>query len=154
MGSRDYHEDVNGHAPPLSSHDYFEECELEAIAVIGFSLKFPQDAVSPASFWRMLEEKRCAMTEWPRNRINLDSFYHPDNDRRDTVMTCPLSPMFYATSHSQSFSLRWQGVRTRSTLPGRRPRGVRCFVFFYHSYGSHSDGSSTSHTFGDCLSGT
>jgi hypothetical protein len=58
---------------------------LEAIAVVGFSIKFPQDAVSPASFWSMLEERRCAMTTWPEDRINLDAFYHPDSDRRDTV---------------------------------------------------------------------
>lgn len=58
---------------------------LEAIAVVGFSIKFPQDAVSPASFWSMLEERRCAMTTWPEDRINIDAFYHPDSDRRDTV---------------------------------------------------------------------
>lgn len=58
---------------------------LEAIAVIGFSFKYPQDADSPASFWSMLEEKRCAMTEWPKDRINLDAFHHRDEDRDEKV---------------------------------------------------------------------
>ena len=58
---------------------------LEAIAVIGFSFKYPQDADSPASLWSMLEEKRCAMTEWPKDRINLDAFYHRDEDRDEKV---------------------------------------------------------------------
>lgn len=61
--------------------------KLEPVAVIGYSLKFPQDAVSADSFWKMLIEKRCAMTEFPKDRINLNAFYHPDADRSDTVMT-------------------------------------------------------------------
>lgn len=24
----------------------------------------------------MLEDKRCVMTEWPRDRLNIDAFYH------------------------------------------------------------------------------
>ncbi|KNG88668.1 polyketide synthase [Aspergillus nomiae NRRL 13137] len=49
------------------------------IAVIGFSLKFPGDANSSEAFWRMLEEKRCAMTEWPVDRVNLEAFIHRDS---------------------------------------------------------------------------
>lgn len=59
---------------------------LEPVAVVGFSLKFPQDAVSADSFWKMLVEKRCAMTEFPEDRINLNAFYNPDTDRSDTVI--------------------------------------------------------------------
>ena len=58
---------------------------LEPIAVVGFSVKYPQDADSPASFWSMLVEKRCAMKEWPKDRINLDAFYHRDEDRDEKV---------------------------------------------------------------------
>ena len=58
---------------------------LEPIAVVGFSLKYPQVADSPASFWSMLVEKRCAMTEWPNDRINLDAFYHRDEERDEKV---------------------------------------------------------------------
>jgi acyl transferase domain-containing protein len=53
---------------------------MEPIAVIGFSLKFPQDAESPVSFWKMLEEKRCALTEWPKDRINLDGYFSRDGE--------------------------------------------------------------------------
>lgn len=55
------------------------------IAIIGFSLKFPQDAISPDAFWKMLTEKRCAMTDLPTDRVLLDGFYNPDGNRRDTV---------------------------------------------------------------------
>lgn len=58
---------------------------MEDIAIIGFSLRFPQDAVSPESFWNMLVEGRCAATEVPESRFNINAFYHPDPDRLGSV---------------------------------------------------------------------
>jgi hypothetical protein len=88
---------VNGNPHPTSTfptdllnsqaieNGILDEDKLEPIAVIGLSLEFPQEAISPDTFWNMLTEKRCAMTDWPRDRINLDAFYHPDSNRSDTV---------------------------------------------------------------------
>lgn len=70
--------------------DGIEKARYEPIAVIGFSLKFPQDATSPEAFWKMMTEKRCSMTEWPKERLNLDAFYHPDSSRPDTVLSWSL----------------------------------------------------------------
>ncbi|KAI1381693.1 beta-ketoacyl synthase [Hypoxylon crocopeplum] len=47
----------------------------DPIAICGFSIKFPGDAVSVDSFWQMLIEKRCAMTEFPMSRFNKNGFY-------------------------------------------------------------------------------
>lgn len=41
----------------------------DSIAICGFSIKFPQDATSPEAFWKMIMEKRCAMTEFPSDRM-------------------------------------------------------------------------------------
>ena len=60
---------------------------MEDVAIIGFSLRFPQDAVSPESFWNMLMEGRSASTEVPESRFNVDAFYHPDLDRLGSVST-------------------------------------------------------------------
>ena len=65
---------------------------LEPIAVVGFSLKFPQDADSAPSFWSMLRDKRCAMTEWPKDRINLEAFYHRDESRDEKVRSSLFGP--------------------------------------------------------------
>lgn len=59
--------------------------DLESIAVIGFSLKFPQEAISPDSFWSVLMDARCTMTEVPRDRFNGPAFFHPDSKRLDAV---------------------------------------------------------------------
>ena len=75
---------VNSHTAEI--HNAFSEGDiLEPIAVVGFSSRFSQEATSQDSFWKMLAEKRCAMTEWPELRISLDAFYHPDKNRIDTV---------------------------------------------------------------------
>ena len=60
---------------------------LEPVAIIGFSLRFPQEATSAASFWNLLLQQRCTMTEWPKERLNVDAFYHLDKSRNDTVST-------------------------------------------------------------------
>ena len=66
--------------------DAFRQEIVEPIAVVGLSLKFPQDATSPEAFWKMIMEKRCAVTEIPAHRQETDSFYGIDKSRNDTVM--------------------------------------------------------------------
>lgn len=68
-----------------SCHACSDQNHLEPIAVVGLSLKFPQDATSPESFWTMLMDGRCAMTDLPNDRMNLAAFFHPDAGRQDAV---------------------------------------------------------------------
>ena len=72
---------------------------MEDIAIIGFSLRFPQDAVSPESFWDMLVEGRSAATEVPASRFNIDAFYHPDPDRLASVSAYIVLPANHKISH-------------------------------------------------------
>ncbi|KAF2179436.1 hypothetical protein K469DRAFT_596142 [Zopfia rhizophila CBS 207.26] len=58
---------------------------MEPIAVVGFSFKLPQDADSPEGFWRILMERRCTMTEWPKDRVNIDSYHNQDRTERSSV---------------------------------------------------------------------
>ena len=55
------------------------------IRVIGYPLRFPQEATSSEAFWRMLEEGRSARTDIPSDRFNVEAFYHPDSTRHDSV---------------------------------------------------------------------
>ncbi len=57
-----------------SEHRSSKFAALDPIAIVGFSLKFPQGATSQETFWSMLLEKRCAMMEWPSDRLNLEAF--------------------------------------------------------------------------------
>ncbi|PYI32692.1 putative polyketide synthase [Aspergillus indologenus CBS 114.80] len=55
------------------------------LAIVGLSFKLPQDAVTPESFWQMLVERRCATTEFPPDRLNIDTHHRADTDRLDTL---------------------------------------------------------------------
>ncbi|KAL9110642.1 MAG: hypothetical protein Q9227_004819 [Pyrenula ochraceoflavens] len=57
----------------------------DPIAIIGFSAKLPQDAVSAEAFWRLISEGRTTRSTIPQDRFNLDAFYHPNPDRPDTI---------------------------------------------------------------------
>ncbi|KAK7983237.1 hypothetical protein PG989_010639 [Apiospora arundinis] len=56
------------------------------IAVCGFSIKFPQDATTPEAFWKMMMDRRCAMTEFPPDRLNIDGFH----SKKQKLNTLPL----------------------------------------------------------------
>ena len=64
---------------------YESDGKLPPIAVIGLSFRFPEDAVSADGFWKMLSEKRCASTETPEDRFNINAHYNPDTTRTDTL---------------------------------------------------------------------
>jgi acyl transferase domain-containing protein len=72
-----------------SSHHTFTEHHslhnaIKPIAVVGFSIRFPEDGTSPDKFWNMLMEKRCVTKDFPPDRFNLKAFYHPDSSRAGT----------------------------------------------------------------------
>ena len=67
--------------------DDVEQDALMPIAIIGFSLKFPQEATSAEAFWEMLMDGRNVTTKFPSDRINHEAFRHPDPNRQGTVRT-------------------------------------------------------------------
>ncbi|KAI9695597.1 MAG: Type I Iterative PKS [Bogoriella megaspora] len=74
---------------------------MEPIAVVGYSLRFPQEATSPEAFWKMLCEGRSTMSEVPKDRFNIDGFYHPDSSRNDTARDSIISNSSSATNEQQ-----------------------------------------------------
>ena len=61
----------------------------DPIAVVGFSLRFPQDADSTESFWEMLSQGKNAMTDFPSTKFNIDAFHGRKGAMNGTV--CPSS---------------------------------------------------------------
>ncbi|CZT43607.1 related to polyketide synthase [Rhynchosporium secalis] len=55
------------------------------IAVIGMACRFPGDATSPDKLWEMLANGRNAWSEFPKDRINIDGFYHPSGNREGSI---------------------------------------------------------------------
>lgn len=55
------------------------------IAIIGLALRGPGDAYNSERFWQMLTNGQSARSKVPKDRYNVDGFYHPDPDRLGSV---------------------------------------------------------------------
>lgn len=66
-------------------HPEVDGDESNAVAICGFSIKFPQEATSVDAFWEMMVKRRCAMTEFPADRINPSGFQPSSGKRNNTV---------------------------------------------------------------------
>lgn len=55
------------------------------IAVIGIGGRFPDSASNPEKLWELLSQGRSALREVPKDRFNIDAFYHPHAERQGTV---------------------------------------------------------------------
>ncbi|TGO92077.1 hypothetical protein BPOR_0011g00280 [Botrytis porri] len=55
------------------------------LAIVGFSFEFPREATSVASFWEMICEGRTASSDFPFDRMNIQGYYHPDDNRTSTI---------------------------------------------------------------------
>ncbi|OLN91972.1 Lovastatin diketide synthase LovF 2 [Colletotrichum chlorophyti] len=61
------------------------ESTSQPIAIIGIGLRAPGDASDPEKFWQMLLDARSARSEIPKDRYNVDGFYHPDPERLGSI---------------------------------------------------------------------
>ncbi|KAI8269455.1 Highly reducing polyketide synthase [Colletotrichum sp. SAR11_239] len=68
-------QEATGQADPTS----------QPIAIIGIGLRAPGDASDPEKFWQMLVDARSARSEIPKDRYNVEGFYHPDPERLGSI---------------------------------------------------------------------
>ncbi len=64
-----------------------ERARSEPIAIVGTGLRFPGDADSPDSFWRLLREGRDGISEVPADRWDAAAFFDPDPDAAGKITT-------------------------------------------------------------------
>lgn len=76
--------EVNGFHSDLKDKTCQSE-EAEPIAIIGLSVTFPQNMTSLDSLWEALAERKSAMIEFPKSRLNLEAFHDPDTERVNGV---------------------------------------------------------------------
>lgn len=58
---------------------------MEDIAIVGIGLRFPGDAKSPEELWKVMERGESQWSEFPKDRLNIDGYYHPGGDRLGSV---------------------------------------------------------------------
>ena len=57
-----------------------ENKQVEPLAIIGLSCRFPGGANTPEAFWDLLQNGRDAITDLPPDRWDIDTFYDPNPD--------------------------------------------------------------------------
>lgn len=58
---------------------------LEPIAIVGLATRFPQQATTTEHLWELLLQARSTWSAIPKERFNVDAFYHPDPEHGGTV---------------------------------------------------------------------
>ncbi|KAF2706215.1 ketoacyl-synt-domain-containing protein [Pleomassaria siparia CBS 279.74] len=59
--------------------------DMEPIAIVGLALKFPGDASDENGLWNVLMESQCTMTEWPKDRLNIDAFHSLSRKEKSSI---------------------------------------------------------------------
>ncbi|KAF6838923.1 polyketide synthase (beta-ketoacyl synthase domain-containing protein) [Colletotrichum plurivorum] len=58
---------------------------MDDIAIVGMACRFPGNATTPEKLWSMMENKESAWSEFPKDRLNIDGYYHPSGDRQGSI---------------------------------------------------------------------
>jgi acyl transferase domain-containing protein/acyl carrier protein len=67
--------------------DAAERARAEQVAIIGIGCRFPGGANGPDAYWQLLQDRRDAISEVPRERWDIDSYYDPDPDAPGKMAT-------------------------------------------------------------------
>ena len=74
--SRDSHK-VND-LRTISTGVAIETPEVIPIAIVGMACRFPGNATTPKGLWELCCDGRSAWSEIPKDRMNIEGFWHPD----------------------------------------------------------------------------
>ncbi|KAE8358146.1 hypothetical protein BDV27DRAFT_163862 [Aspergillus caelatus] len=58
---------------------------MEPIAIVGTGFRFPGSCSTPSRLWDLLHEPRDVANKVPKDRFNIDSFYHPISSHNGTT---------------------------------------------------------------------
>jgi hypothetical protein len=93
---------------------------LEPIAVIGLAFQFPGGANTDDKLWKLMMERRCVSTEFPKDRFNIDLYHVPNETGASKVSSdeCPIVLCRYVNQVPIADSYaQW-------AFPGKRHQGV------------------------------
>ncbi|PSR88560.1 hypothetical protein BD289DRAFT_482064 [Coniella lustricola] len=62
-----------------------EQDKVVPIAIIGMACRFPGEAEDAEALFQMLEKGQSAWSEFPKDRVNIDGFYHPSGTRQGSI---------------------------------------------------------------------
>ncbi|MEI2583261.1 SDR family NAD(P)-dependent oxidoreductase [Scytonema sp. PRP1] len=128
---------------------------VEPIAIIGIGCRFPGEANSPETFWKLLQDGVDAITEVPADRWNLNKFYDPNREKPGKVYTRKggfiknidqFDPLFFGISPREAafmdpqqrllLETAWEALEDAGQLPEHLAgKNVGVFVGqYFHDY--------------------
>lgn len=55
------------------------------IAIVGMACRLPGEATNPDKLWELCANREAAWSEVPKDRMNIDAYWHPDGERGGNV---------------------------------------------------------------------
>ena len=74
------HEDSSEAETAVENEKY-----IQPVAIIGVSCRFPGDVNNLQAFTDFCTKGEAATAQFPKDRFNIDSWYHPDSEKGDSV---------------------------------------------------------------------
>jgi acyl transferase domain-containing protein len=93
--------------------------DVEPIAIVGISCRFPGDVGNPDDFWRLLSEGRSGWSIVPKDRWNVDSFYHPDGT---SIQSYNTKSGYFMSQDVTDFDSKFFGSQNEANVTGPQQR--------------------------------
>ena len=71
----------------LTKFENADSASRMPIAIVGMGCRFPGGSVTPEAYWKLLRDGGDALIEVPKERWDIDAFYHPDPDAEGKMYT-------------------------------------------------------------------
>jgi hypothetical protein len=91
---------------------------MEPIAITGFAFRLPQGTNDVNTLWKVLSEGKNLMTDWPKDRINVESFHNAGPHKQNTVRI-NITPFWMLVSVTKTEDTRSEQREVTSLLKTR-----------------------------------
>ncbi|KAH8736190.1 hypothetical protein BGZ61DRAFT_339395 [Ilyonectria robusta] len=72
----------NGHSQPEPLvQAVIQQDKSMPIAIVGMACRLPGEATNPDKLWELCANREAAWSEVPKDRMNIDAYWHPDGER-------------------------------------------------------------------------
>lgn len=92
----------------------------EPIALVGSACRFPGGCNSPSKLWELLRQPRDLLSKVPKNRFDIEAFYHPDPTHHGTT---DVKESYFLDEHPAEFDSQFfnlQPMESDSIDPQQR----------------------------------
>lgn len=77
-----------GYATNLQTPDTIDSFDCnDPVVIVGMACRLPGGVSSPHDLWKMLIQERSGQCKVPKERFNVDGFYHSEGDRAGAMST-------------------------------------------------------------------